>query len=985
MKYCMMPPRRSSRTSFISSKLTVITFIGSLLLVQVIARAQTATAESPDPNQKDEAIVLSPFTVTSTEGSGYRVHDTLAGTRLRSNVGDVGASITEISKEFINDLGIANVMDLANFLPSTEKESSQVNAVNDGAGPFRAQRFTIRGIFTESIGRNFFTSAVGEYMPPSDGYNTDRITLSAGANSILFGSANPAGIINFQTEPASLYKNSSRVLHRLDNYGTFRLEYATNKVLIKDKLAIRVNLLHEELEGYREPQYLDQKRVYAAVQWKPFKNTTINANFERANYNRNQPFPALYTSRFSRWDANGQPTTPYSPTQLPGQLNPGLANASGANVTGIFLGSSGPEVWNFRNMAIGSTNTNGVTNHSNMAVPFGFIDDGLNVGSQLRIDQRKFWIGDISVEQKFGENLYAQVAYFQNHHQKYIGFPGGNAVFVDANTTLPSGAANPNARKYFALSQANVQDFLYENSTLRGTLTYNLDLTKLNRWAGRHLIAGMAEKDDGVRYTDAHRLQNMTPLPGFSTNVVDNTNAVTVRYYIDPKQGNLASGAAYDVLNYEKYFSLSGVTAKYVPIRAGTNTEAKQTVYMIAGQSFWLNDRLVTTLGYRIDTQDVFDLTPANWPKNSDGTFVSWRSGLLTRTKNPVSSGVREETHSYGAVLHVLKNKGWLDAFSLTYNTSTNFSPSDAVLNFQQTIIPNASGHTTDYGINVALFQNKLNFKIGQFKSGQTNARTFPQALSTELLNYNAIWNAIAVTNPSYSSRVAFVNADTQDLEAKGLEFSATYNPTRNWRISFMGSKNNTVLSNIAPSGFQYDADNRAEALKFPDVLVTGSATAGVVPVSTVIANNDINMAILKAQNGFAAAELREWKFSGVTNYDFTQGTLKGFNIGGYFSWMSPSIVGYPSTDAVGRVPDIANPFMGAEVFDTGLMLGYRRKIYHDRVTWKIQLNIRNLLDEHEPTPIRADELAASTDVQQNYAWRIVEPRSFILTNTFSW
>ncbi len=202
-----------------------------LCLTPFLLVAQQAPVASPTAKTAEEVVELSPFSVTETSGTGYKVKDTLAGTRLRSDVGDVGASITEISKDFINDLGISNVMDLANFLPSTEKESSQV-AVGDGSGPFRAQRFNIRGIFTESIGRNFFTSAVGEYMPPSDGYNTDRITLSAGANSILFGSANPAGIINFQTEPATLYKDTYRLLHRTDNYGTFRGELATNQVLI---------------------------------------------------------------------------------------------------------------------------------------------------------------------------------------------------------------------------------------------------------------------------------------------------------------------------------------------------------------------------------------------------------------------------------------------------------------------------------------------------------------------------------------------------------------------------------------------------------------------------------------------------------------------------------------------------------------------------------------------------------------------------------
>jgi outer membrane receptor protein involved in Fe transport len=916
-------------------------------------------------------------------GTGYRVKDTMAGTRLRSDVNDVGASITEISKDFLNDLGISNVMDLANFLPSTERETSQV-ALGDGSGPFRAQRFQVRGIFTESIGRNFFTSAVGEYMPPSDGFNTDRITLSAGANSILFGSANPAGLINFQTEPASLYKDSNRLLHRVDNYGTLRAEYAINKVLIAKQLAVRLNLLDEELTGYRKPQYLDQKRLYAALQWKPFKNTTINANFERANYHRNQPFPALYISRINKWDALGQPTTPYSATVGPGTINAGLASASGANVTGISLDSGAPAVLNFKNFAIGSSYTMGVTNHSNMAVPFGFIDDSLNVGN-ARIDKRKFWIG-IFRSNKSWVKTCTRRSPTSRITIKNISAPRAETPSSSTPTPPCQGATNPNLGKYFTLGGANLQDFLYTNNTLRGTLTYNLDLTKFNRFIGRHMIAGMVERDDGIRYTDANRLQNVTPLAGFSSSVVDATNTITPRYYFDPKKGNLASGAAFDLLKYEGYFSqLPGVTARYVPIRAGTDTRALQNVYMGAAQSFWFNDRLVTTAGYRIDTQDVWDVTPAAWLKNPDGTFVSWRTGRLPRIKNPVSSGVREATHSYGAVLHVVKNLGWLDTLSLTYNTSTNFSPSDAVLNFQQNIIPNASGKTKDYGINLSLFRGKLDLKVSQFKSGQTNARSFPAALSSMLLDYNAIWTAIAVTNPSYASRVAFVNADTQDVDAKGLEFAAAYNPTPNWRFSFMGSKNDTVLSNIAPSAFKYVADNRATALQFPNVLVTGSATSGVVPVSTVIANDDTTMAVLKAQNGFASSELRKWKFSGVTNYDFTQGALKGVNVGGYFSWMSPSTIGYPSVDAIGKVPDIAHPFKGAEIFDTGLSLGYRRKVYHDRFTWKIQANVRNLLNDHKPTPIRADELANSNNVQQTYAWRIVEPRSFVLTNTLAW
>jgi outer membrane receptor protein involved in Fe transport len=78
-------------------------------------------------------------------------------------------------------------------------------------------------------------------------------------------------------------------------------------------------------------------------------------------------------------------------------------------------------------------------------------------------------------------------------------------------------------------------------------------------------------------------------------------------------------------------------------------------------------------------------------------------------------------------------------------------------------------------------------------------------------------------------------------------------------------------------------------------------------------------------------------------------------------------------------------PFVGDSLLDTGLHFAYKRKIRNEKIDWKIQLNIRNLLDDTDPVAVRADEHPTQNDVAQNWAYRIVEPRSFVLTNTFSW
>jgi Ca-activated chloride channel family protein len=52
-----------------------------------------------------EIIVLSPFEVAASETSGYTACDTLAGTRIRTELQDVSSSVTVVNAQFLRDLG----------------------------------------------------------------------------------------------------------------------------------------------------------------------------------------------------------------------------------------------------------------------------------------------------------------------------------------------------------------------------------------------------------------------------------------------------------------------------------------------------------------------------------------------------------------------------------------------------------------------------------------------------------------------------------------------------------------------------------------------------------------------------------------------------------------------------------------------------------------------------------------------------------------
>jgi hypothetical protein len=63
---------------------------------------------------------------------------------------------------------------------------------------------------------------------------------------------------------------------------------------------------------------------------------------------------------------------------------------------------------------------------------------------------------------------------------------------------------------------------------------------------------------------------------------------------------------------------------------------------------------------------------------------------------------------------------------------------------------------------------------------------------------------------------------------------------------------------------------------------------------------------------------------------------------------------------------------------ETELFFGYTRRI-GKRVNWRVQLNIRNLLDDQDPMAQRANIGEGFVTV-----YAVPEPRSFILTNTFT-
>jgi len=233
--------------------------------------AQTAPTRSGSDPKADEAVVLSPFTVSSEKDNGYQASNTLAGTRLNTPIKDLGASISVYNKAFLDDIGATSANDLliyatgmeaagpgGNFSNAAGASITEPNVVGDGIRNNPQGGTRARGLTSPTYTRGYFTSDVG-----IDGYNTSAVTVNRGPNAILFGVANAAGVVDTTLLRADLRRNLNKVEFRYGDNDSMRSSLDINRVLIPRKLGARIALLDDQERHNQRPTF-DNKSVSTA-------------------------------------------------------------------------------------------------------------------------------------------------------------------------------------------------------------------------------------------------------------------------------------------------------------------------------------------------------------------------------------------------------------------------------------------------------------------------------------------------------------------------------------------------------------------------------------------------------------------------------------------------------------------------------------------------------------------------------------------------
>ena len=274
------------------------------------------------PAKKDEVLELSPFSVTTTKDTGYFAQNTLAGSRMKTNLADLGAAISVVTKAQMADFASVSLNDAYRYEVNTEGSGRYTPAtqafradgvldVNAGgtqgnlvSSYSNAGANRVRGIGVPSAAINYYPSNAN--LPP-DIYNVQSFEISRGPNSMLFGLGSPAGISNVTTAQATLDRDTAQVQLRTDDRGSYRSSFSFNKTLLKDTLSIYGAILYDDQEFERKPSYDITRRQYGAFTYKPFAKTTIRGNVENYDNRNRRPNTISPVDYITQWNLAGRP------------------------------------------------------------------------------------------------------------------------------------------------------------------------------------------------------------------------------------------------------------------------------------------------------------------------------------------------------------------------------------------------------------------------------------------------------------------------------------------------------------------------------------------------------------------------------------------------------------------------------------------------------------------------------------------------------
>ena len=231
----------------------------STLVLSVVPGVATATAADDDAIQ---VVVTGEDT-----GSDYFVPNAPSTLRTGVDIRDTPSSIQVIPRQVIEDQAATNVRDIV-------RNASGVNFGVSGSG--RNEGFFLRGFQAEEF-RNGFRDDFS--LTETELANIERVEVLKGPAAVLFGRAEPSGIINFVTKQP-LQEPSYELAFTAGSFDFYRptLDF-TGPLTADGSLAYRLNAAYGSAGSFRDGVNTERFFIAPTLSWEISDDTELTLEF----------------------------------------------------------------------------------------------------------------------------------------------------------------------------------------------------------------------------------------------------------------------------------------------------------------------------------------------------------------------------------------------------------------------------------------------------------------------------------------------------------------------------------------------------------------------------------------------------------------------------------------------------------------------------------------------------------------------------------
>jgi outer membrane receptor protein involved in Fe transport len=760
--------------------------------------AQTLPATSRPAVAQEDAVVLSPFVISTGRDSGFVAASSLAGGRLAGDLKDTPVAYSVQTREFIDALGLESVAEASKWTVNVADVRDHGATEIFGA----ATQISFRGGSSAATQRDFFPFAVN-----FDSYNLERIDYARGPNAVLFGNGDYSGTINAVTRSARTDKTFNEVRLSYGSWANQRFTLDSN-LAVNRRFALRLDLLYADRGGWRKFDMERKRGATLGATINATSTTQLRVQGEIADVRRNNPFQT-FTDRLSGWDGvtvlnervpvTGLPSDASARgySQITNATTPFFVYAPAFNGvvdlarTGQTLGgNANANVPVGGQLVVGpSANIAGNAFNEALNLPSGRFDRVI-AGSKFQYPSREFGVSSNNpsyvqpirsfsafLTQRFGERWFASLDYNTSQERRtteYINSRGLPQVYIDINRNMPDGTPNPEfLQPYSQGYRVRIKVGAHTQST-RAALAYVLKNTRLGDFSAN--LAWQHSNSNSVSDPIAFTVKRSPDPRTWVTSAY--TDVVYYRYYWDkpdlptPEMPTVS----YNGVNYQTGWvkDIGGTTV--VPSINYTKLDTVQAALKAA----ILKSRIHLLGAARNDrylAYSHFSRVPGDYPADWDGTTYFYRpaapadygtlsyqpktaAGVITGAAQPASTrprtglvaqaqyasdrfqddyappevNVNKTTFTVGGLGYLARD------LSLFYNYSTTFNPSAARQNIYGSYYGPQVASEWSTGLRQSFAGGRLTATLGYYRGRQTG-QVFDFS-STAQTNLNTFANA---------------------------------------------------------------------------------------------------------------------------------------------------------------------------------------------------------------------------------------------------